>query len=261
MRLATWNVNSLPVRMPRLVDWLATAQPDVLCMQETKVSEDAFPRAQLSELGYQVASHGNGRWNGVAILSRVGLDDVRRGFPGEPGFPDPEARAVGALCGDLRVWSVYVPNGRTLADPHYAYKLAWLDALREAIVAGEQAPHLALCGDFNVAPTDDDVWDPQVFVDSTHVSAAERAAVAALCATGLVDVKPRAIKGLPFTYWDYRAGNFHKGFGMRIDLVLLDTALAGRVTDAWIDRDARKGHLPSDHAPVVVDIDIEAAAG
>jgi exodeoxyribonuclease-3 len=258
MRLATWNVNSLAVRLPRVLEWLAATRPDVLCLQETKVSDDAFPHAALAELGYTAASHGTGRWNGVAIVSAVGVGEVRRGFAGEPGFPDPEARAVAATCGGVRVWSVYVPNGRTVDDPHYAYKLAWLAALREAIAAELPAnPQLAVCGDFNVAPTDDDVWDPAAFVGATHVTVAERAAVAALRESGFVDVTARALKGSqPFTYWDYRAGNFHKGLGMRIDLVLLSTGLAAHVSDAYVDRDARKGKLPSDHAPVVVDLDL-----
>ena len=256
MRLATWNVNSLPVRLPRVLEWLAATRPDVLCLQETKVADAAFPHAELAELGYATACHGLGRWNGVAILSAVGMEDVIAGFPGEPGFPDPEARAMAATCGGMRVWSVYVPNGRALDDPHLAYKLSWLGGLRAALVP-ELAEHarLAVCGDFNVAPTDADVWDPAAFVGSTHVSAPERAAIAALRDEGLVDVTARALKGdHPFTYWDYRAGNFHKGLGMRIDLVLLSGLLAAHVDDAYVDREARKGKLPSDHAPVVVDL-------
>ncbi len=255
LRLATWNVNSLLARMPRLVDWLQRVRPDILCLQETKVSEEAFPREQLEELGYAAATDGEGRYNGVAILSRVGLEDVTRGLSGEPGFPDPERRAIAATCAGVRVWSIYVPNGRTLDSPHYRYKLDWLRALagvvREELAAGRP---LALCGDFNVAPTDEDVWDPTVFIGSTHVSRAERQALADLLELGLTDLQPRALKGSPFTYWDYRAGMFHKGEGMRIDLVLVSEALASRVTDAYIDRDARKGTRPSDHAPVVVDL-------
>ena len=253
MRLATWNVNSVTARLPRLVDWLAATKPDIVCLQETKTAE--FPEAAVGELGYAVAAHGTGRWNGVAILSRVGLDEVDPGFPGEPGFPDPEARAIRATCGGVRVWSVYVPNGRTVDDPHYAYKLAWLAALREAL-APELAGHerLALCGDFNVAPTDADVFDPGAFAGSTHVTEAERAALSALRELGLVDVVGRPLKGSnPFTYWDYRAGMFHQDLGMRIDLVYASRALADAVTDAYIDREARKGKGPSDHAPIVVD--------
>jgi exodeoxyribonuclease III len=261
LRLATWNVNSVIARLPRLLEWMTLARPDVLCLQETKIADGDFPRAELEALGYEVAAHGDGRWNGVAILSRVGLEEVRRGFAGEPGFPAPEARALSATCGGLRIWCVYVPNGRELESPHFEYKLAWLAALAEAVRAELPARRpLALCGDFNIAPGDDDVWDPAAFVGSTHVSPAERNALGALLALGLVDLRPRALKGTPFTYWDYRAGMFHKGCGMRIDLVLADDALASAVRDAYIDRDARKGTKPSDHAPVVVDLD-RAALG
>ncbi len=253
VRLATWNVNSVTARLPRLVDWLARTKPDVLCLQETKTAE--FPSAPVAELGYEVAAYGTGRWNGVAVLSRVGLDDVVLGYPGEPGFPEPEPRAIGVTCGGVRFWSVYVPNGRTVDDPHYTYKLAWLAALKSAL-ATELAGHerLVLCGDFNVAPTDSDVWDPAAFVGSTHVTEPERTALAALRELGLTDVVPRPLKGNnPFTYWDYRAGMFHQDMGMRIDLVYATPAVAGGVTDAYIDREARKGKLPSDHAPIVVD--------
>ncbi|HKD96682.1 MAG TPA: exodeoxyribonuclease III, partial [Micromonosporaceae bacterium] len=235
MRLATWNVNSVTARLPRLVEWLGTVAPDIVCLQETKVAE--FPEKEVTDLGYAVAHYGNGRWNGVAVLSKVGLEDVETGFEGMPGYPDPEPRAIGATCGGIRVWSVYVPNGRTVDDPHYEYKLRWLEALRASLApklgAGAQ---LVVCGDFNVAPTDDDVWDPQAFVGATHVTGPERQALAALLDAGLVDVVPRPMKGPhPFTYWDYRAGNFHKDLGMRIDLVYATTALADRITGAYID--------------------------
>ncbi len=259
MRIATWNVNSVLARLPRLVEWLTQASPDVVCLQETKVGADAFPADAVEPLGYAVAHHGEGRWNGVAVLSRVGLDDVTRGMSADPGFPDVntvEARTLAATCGPVRVRSVYVPNGRTPDDPHYAYKLRWLAAL-QAEVAADASGHLpfAVMGDFNVAPTDADVWDPAVFAGSTHVTPAERAALAALRETGLTDVIPRIAKGPhPFTYWDYRAGAFHKGMGMRIDLVCANAALAGSVTDAWVDREARKGTGPSDHAPVIIDL-------
>ena len=257
MRIATWNVNSLAARMPRVLDWLNTARPDVLCLQETKLSDEQFPRGELAELGYAAATHGIGQWNGVAILSLLEIEDVQRGFAGEPGFPEPEARALAATCGGVRVWSLYVPNGRTVDSPHFAYKLAWMGALRDALAADSPKPtRLAICGDFNVAPRDNDVWDPAAFVGSTHVTPSERGAVAALIELGLVDVQPRALKGEPFTYWDYRAGMFHKGEGMRIDLVLLSGDIAAHVTDAYIDRDTRKGKLPSDHAAVVVDFDV-----
>jgi exodeoxyribonuclease-3 len=263
--MATWNVNSALSRLPRLLPWLDERAPDVVCLQETKLSDDAFAEsfaAPLAERGYAVAHHGEGRWNGVALLSRVGLEDVVRGLPGEPRFPAPdspaEARAVTATCGGLRVTSVYVPNGRTPDDPHYAYKLRWL-AARQAAVAADASGGLpfAVMGDFNVAPTDADVWDPAAFIGSTHVTPAERAALAALRDTGLTDVVPRIAKGPhPYTYWDYRAGSFHKGMGMRIDLVYANAALAGSVSDAWVDREARKGKGPSDHAPVIIDLDL-----
>jgi exodeoxyribonuclease-3 len=255
MRLATWNVNSVKARLPRLLDWLAGTRPDVVCLQETKCPDGGFPVAEVGELGYTTASHSDGRWNGVAVLSRVGLDDVVVGFDGEPGFPRPEARAISATCAGVRVWSVYVPNGRTPDSPHYTYKLTWLAALRDA-VAGDLlggAP-LVVCGDFNVAPTDADVWDPALFVGSTHVTAPERRALAELRALGLTDVVPTPMKGPhPFTYWDYRAGMFHQNKGMRIDLVYATGSFASTVRSAYVDREARKGRGPSDHAPVVVD--------
>ncbi|MEH1128556.1 exodeoxyribonuclease III [Micromonospora sp. CPCC 206061] len=254
MRLATWNVNSVRSRLPRLVPWLADVSPDVVCLQETKISDDGFPAAEVGELGYAVATHGDGRWNGVALLSKVGIDDVVRGFPAEPGFPDPETRAISATCAGVRVWSVYVPNGRTPDSPHYAYKLKWLAALRDALVTDLAAGRPTLvCGDFNVAPTDADVWDPTVFIGSTHVTAPERDALARILEAGFSDVVPRPMKGpFPFTYWDYRAGMFHQNKGMRIDLVYASAGVT--VDSAYIDREARKGKGPSDHAPIVVDL-------
>ncbi|HVQ19169.1 MAG TPA: exodeoxyribonuclease III [Actinomycetes bacterium] len=258
MRIATWNLNSVTSRLPRVLAWLDTVKPEVLCVQETKVAGDKFPLDAFGELGYQVAHNGQGRWNGVGVLSRIGLSDVVSGFPGQPGFPDDEtieARAIGATCGPLRIWSVYVPNGRTPEDPHYAYKLRWLAALTSALAPEVRASRpFAVVGDFNVAPTDADVWDPAKFVGATHVSEPERAEFTRLQALGLTDVFPRALKGdHPFTFWDYRDGAFHKGQGMRIDFVLANAVLAAAVSDAYVDREARKGKGPSDHAPVVVD--------
>jgi exodeoxyribonuclease III len=261
VRIATWNVNSVLARVPRLGQWLEQAAPDVVCLQETKVASDAFPAEVVTPLGYEVAHHGEGRWNGVAILSRIGLADIARGMPGDPGFPDAgtlEARTLAATCGPVRVRSVYVPNGRSPDDPHYAYKLSWLAALADAVAqdAGGDQP-FALMGDFNIAPTDADVWDPAAFVGSTHVTPQERSALQRVLDDGLTDVIPRIAKGPhPFTYWDYRAGAFHKGMGMRIDLVLANHAMAGLVKDAWVDREARKGKGPSDHAPVIVDLSL-----
>jgi exodeoxyribonuclease-3 len=245
--------------MPRLLEWLERLRPDVVCLQETKVADDKLPRLELSGLGYEVASAGQGAWNGVALLSRAGIADVTTGLSGDTGFEGQiEARAIGATCGGARVWSLYVPNGREPGHAHYAYKLRWLEALRDVAAAElERGLPLALCGDFNVAPTDADVWDPAAFADSTHVTPPEREAVARLVDLGLRDVIGRPLKyDKPFTYWDYRAGNFHKNLGMRIDLVLLSAALGDNVRDAYIDRDMRKGTGPSDHAPVVVDIDV-----
>src|SRR5580692_6721791 len=193
MRIATWNVNSVLARLPRLVEWLKEAAPDVVCLQETKVAEGAFPGDEVTGLGYAIAEHGEGRWNGVAVLSRVGLEHVERGLPGDPGYPDPqtlEARTIAATCGPVRVRSVYVPNGRTPDDPHYAYKLRWLAALRDAVAADSAgSTPFALMGDFNIAPTDDDVWDPAAFVGSTHVTEPERAELAGIEATGLTDIR------------------------------------------------------------------------
>ncbi|MFY9808028.1 MAG: exodeoxyribonuclease III [Pseudonocardiaceae bacterium] len=255
MRVATWNVNSVRSRMPRLLPWLDERVPDVVCLQETKLPADAFDelvRPALAERGYAVAHHGDGRWNGVAILSRVGLDDVVTGLLDEPGFPDPQARAVSATCAGLRVVSVYVPNGRTPEDPHYQYKLDWLAALRATVAAGDPAVTV-VCGDMNVAPTDDDVYSAAAFATSTHVTPPERDALGAL---GLRDVvRERWPTERIFTYWDYRAGMFHTDRGMRIDLILAGAAVAPRACAAWVDRHARKGTAPSDHAPVIVDFD------
>lgn len=260
MRIATWNVNSVKSRLDRLVDWLETAQPDVLALQELKCTTADFPEMPIQALGYEVAAHGDGRWNGVALLSRVGLDDVVRDLPGQPPYDDcVEPRAVGATCDGVRVWSVYVPNGREPGHDHYGYKLDWLRVLRDTaaaeMAAAPERPY-AIIGDYNVAPEDSDVWDISLFANSTHVTPAERAALADLRAAGLADVLPRSLKGEPYSYWDYRDGAFHKGWGMRIDLVYANAAFTGRVRDAYIDREARKGKGPSDHAPVVVDVDL-----
>ena len=258
MRIATWNVNSVKQRLPRLLPWLDQRQPDVVCLQETKLADDAFAELLHDELAarsYEVATHGEATWNGVAILSRVGLEGVARGLDGGPGFPHPEARAVAATCGGIRVVSVYVPNGRTPGSDHYHYKLEWLAALRETVAAaGPEAT--VVCGDMNIAPADDDVFDPDAYVGQTHVTAAEREALAELQALGLHDVVRERWPGeRVFTYWDYRAGMFHQDLGMRIDLILAGGPVAERVQAAWIDRQARKGKGPSDHAPVIVDLD------
>ncbi len=251
MRIATWNVNSIGARLLRLLPWLEETAPDVVALQETKCAAGAFPNLPIEALGYEVLAAGDGRWNGVAILSKLGVMDPVTDLPGHP-----EARLAAAQCGPLHVTSVYVPNGRTPDDPHYIYKLDWLASLRTRLAGFDPTQPLVIMGDFNVAPADDDVWDIRAFAGSTHVTPAERAGVRALVDWGLKDVSARPGKGEhPFTYWDYRAGMFHKDLGMRIDLVLATDSVT--VIDAYVDRQARKGKLPSDHAPVVVDIDID----
>ncbi|MGH9128287.1 MAG: exodeoxyribonuclease III [Acidimicrobiales bacterium] len=255
MRVATWNVNSLKARLPRVEEWLGYAQPDVLCLQETKLADAAFPSMTFSALGYESAHHGNGRWNGVAILSRVGMDSPVAGFSGEDASQLSEARIVSATCGGVRVASVYVPNGRSVGSEHYEAKLAWLAALRRHL--GESCDPrgpLVVCGDFNIAPDDRDVWDPTSFVGATHVSAPERAALEDLEAWGLVDAfRLLYDQDRLYSWWDYRAGDFHNHRGMRIDLVMVTKVLAEQVSWALVDRFARKGRQPSDHAPVLVD--------
>jgi exodeoxyribonuclease-3 len=258
VRVATWNVNSVKQRVPRLLPWLDERAPDVVCLQETKLADTGFEELlgdALRERGYEWAAHGEGAWNGVAILSRVGLEDVVRGLPDGPGFPGQEARAVSATCDGVRVWSIYVPNGREPDSDHYKYKLRWLGALRDDVAAGPDA--VMVCGDMNIAPTDADVFDPAAYEGHTHVTPPERAALAELEATGLHDVVRDRWPEAPrvFSYWDYRAGMFHKDLGMRIDLILAGEPVAARVEAAWIDRKARKGKGPSDHAPVIVDLD------
>jgi exodeoxyribonuclease-3 len=257
VRIATWNVNSVKQRVPRLLPWLDERRPDAVCLQETKLADDAFLELlgdELAERDYEIAVHGEATWNGVAILSRAGLEDVVPGLPGAPGFPHPESRAVFATCGGIRLVSVYVPNGRVPDSEHYEYKLAWLASLREAVAGGPEAT--VVCGDMNIAPTDDDVFDPEAYIGQTHVTPPEREALADLQELGLRDVvRDRWPDERVFTYWDYRAGMFHQDLGMRIDLVLASEPVAERVRAAWVDRQARKGSGPSDHAPVIVDLD------
>jgi exodeoxyribonuclease-3 len=258
VRIATWNINSVTARLDRLTAWLESAQPDVVALQELKCTSDAFPHLPIQALGYEAVAHGNGRWNGVAILSRVGLEDVTLDLDHQPPYDGVvETRAIGATCAGVRVWSVYVPNGREPSHDHYAYKLDWFTALRRTVdadLAADPARPFAVIGDFNVAPTDADVWDIAQFADSTHVTPAERAALADVREAGLVDLMPRSLKGEPYTFWDYRNGAFHRGWGMRIDLVYANAAFAARSSDVWIDRDERKGKGASDHAPVVIDL-------
>jgi exodeoxyribonuclease-3 len=261
VRLATWNVNSIRSRADRVAAFLERQDIDVLALQETKCRDDQFPHMMFDALGYEVAHVGFSQWNGVAILSRVGLDDVEIGFPGQPCWgddPDTEARAMGATCGGVRVWSLYVPNGRTLSDPHYGYKLEWLAALRATAagwLAQDPATQVALVGDWNIAPENDDVWDMAAFAYSTHVSPPEREAFRAIVDTGYADlVRPHAPGPGVYTYWDYTKLRFPRREGMRIDFILGSPALAARATGALIDREERKGKGASDHAPVIVEL-------
>lgn len=253
MLIVTWNVNSLKARLPRVSEWLDEVRPDVVCIQETKLAQDKFPGGAMSELGYESAHFGQGQWNGVAILSRVGLDDVVTNFA--PSVEqDTEARIISATCAGVRVSSVYVPNGRALDHDHYRYKLSWLARLRLHLDATcKPDDDVVVAGDFNIAPEDRDVWDIGHFADSTHVSEPERSALAEVCAFGLEDTFRRFHDeaGL-HSWWDYRGGSFHKGHGMRIDLVLASRSVAERSTWTAIDRNARKGEQPSDHAPVML---------
>jgi exodeoxyribonuclease-3 len=258
VRVATWNVNSVKQRVPRLLPWLDQRRPDVVCLQETKLSNEAFEALldeELSHRGYALALNGEAQWNGVAILSRAGVDDVEAGVPQAPGFPHEEARAVAATCGGIRVHCVYVPNGRTPDSDHYRYKLAWLAALERSLSGGPA--QVIVCGDMNIAPSDEDVFDPDAYIGHTHVTAPEREALARVESVGLHDVvREHWPHERVFTYWDYRAGMFHQDLGMRIDLVLASDGVTERVKAAWVDRQARKGSGPSDHAPVIVDLDV-----
>lgn len=262
MRIATWNVNSLRTRMDRVIAFLERSDVDALAIQETKVADAKFPREALEEAGYEVVFHGLNQWNGVAIISRVGITDVERGFPGQPGWGEDtvvEARAIGATVGSgadaVRLWSLYVPNGRELDHPHYAYKLDWLAALRRAAdgwLESDPQARIALVGDWNVAPEDHDVWSMEFFEGKTHVSEPERAAFRALGEAGFTEVTRGFVD--QYTYWDYQQLRFPRNEGMRIDFVYTSPALTPAVTGAEIDRNERKGKGASDHVPVIVDI-------
>ncbi len=268
MRIATWNVNSLKARLEKVRWWLERARPDVCLIQETKLADAEAPAEAFAAAGYALAHHGEGTWNGVAIASRCGIEDVVTNF-GAPlapartpdvGDDEPlaEARMIAAVCGGVRVVSVYAPNGRVVGSPFYQAKLAWFDRLAGwlAEAADPRAP-LVLGGDLNVAPEDVDVWDPAACHGGTHVSDPERWAFARLCAWGLVDAyRLHHPEPARYTWWDYRAGNFHKNFGMRIDHLLVSSPVGKRVVAAEIDREARKGKpIPSDHAPLMIDLD------
>ena len=258
MRIATWNVNSLRSRIDRVEAFLDRHEVDVLALQETKAREDQLPLMGLQARGYDVAVAGTNQWNGVALISRLGLDDVEVGFDDMPGYGDPvaaEARAIGATCGGVRIWSLYVPNGRKPDDPHYAYKLDWLAALR-ATARDWLGEETALVGDWNICPTDADVFDPAQFRNSTHVTPPERAAFQGFMDDGYAEVTRPHAPG--YTYWDYYRQRFERDRGLKIDFVLGSPSLASRVTSAFIDRDERDpaqgSGSPSDHAPVVVDL-------
>ncbi|MBK5289174.1 MAG: exodeoxyribonuclease III [Acidimicrobiia bacterium] len=257
MRIATWNVNSLKARLERVEEWLEYAQPDVLCLQETKMADKAFPAMAFSALGYESVHHGQGQWNGVAILSRVGIEDPQNGFGSEVVDPyEGDARMLTATCGGIRISSVYVPNGREVPSEFYDRKLEWFERLAEWLDAHHTPKDsVVITGDFNVAPEDKDVWSMKAFAGSTHVTEPERAAVRRLEEWGLVDAFRKVYEDDHlYSYWDYRRGDFHQGRGMRIDLVLASAPVAERVTWALVDRNARKGKQPSDHAPVIVDL-------
>jgi exodeoxyribonuclease-3 len=268
MRIATWNVNSLKARLEKVRWWLERAAPDVLLMQETKLADSEVPRAMFTELGYELAHHGEGRWNGVAIASRCGLGDVVTNF-GEPRRAAPssndaddeplaEARMISAVCGGTRVVSVYVPNGRSVGSPFYAAKLAWLDRLSRWLEETRSTDEaLVVGGDYNIAPDDRDVWDASACHGGTHVSPPERAAFARICAWGLVDAyRKHHEEAERYTWWDYRAGDFYRNVGMRIDHLLVTRSVAARSVASEIDREARKGKpTPSDHAPLTLDLD------
>lgn len=258
MRIATWNVNSLRSRIDRVEAFLERHDIDVLALQETKAREDQLPLMGIQAAGYEIAAVGHSQWNGVAIVSRVGLEDVKVGFPGMPGWGEPvaaEARAVGATCGGVRLWSLYIPNGRKPDDPHYVYKLDWLQRLREAAAGWLDTP-TAMVGDWNICPTDDDVFDVTQFKNSTHVTPPERAAFQAFLDEGWSEVTREHAPG--YTYWDYYRQRFERDRGLKIDFVVGSPGFAGRVTGAFIDREERDPTVfsgaPSDHAPVVVDL-------
>lgn len=256
MRLATWNVNSLTARLPRVTEWIDLQSPDILCLQETKQADSNFPYQEFRDLGYESTHFGDGGWNGVAILSRVGLEDPAFGF----GTPEDAYghRFLAATCNDIRVHSVYVPNGRSLDNEFYGFKLRWLNRLRSYLdETKDPSSNVVVAGDFNVAPMDSDVWDIEHFAGMTHVSDPERQALSHVLDWGLVDVFTQFNPPGTFSWWDYRGGSFHKGHGMRIDLALLSQSLAERALKAWVDRDARKGTKPSDHAPVVIDLEYD----
>lgn len=253
----TWNVNSIGARLDRVLAWCEAHQPDLIGIQELKCTDDAFPHDAFSHLGYISYTHGTGRWNGVALLAKSSVGDVTRNLVNQPLYEgETEPRAIACTFKDIRVWNVYVPNGREPGHDHFLYKLEWLNTLKETISRElNEYKQLIVIGDFNIAPSDQDVWDIKDFENSTHVTVDERDSLKAILDLGLNDLMPRSMKGQPFTFWDYRALMFQKAMGMRIDLVLATNDFTTRVSDIWIDRDERKLKGGSDHAPVVVDFE------
>ena len=256
MRIATWNINSIRTRIDQVVAWSTDRAVDVVLLQETKCGDNDFPFDAFTEAGYDVVHHGVDHWNGVAIASRVGIDDVQRGFSGSVSAPFDEPRLVAATCGGIRCWSVYVPNGRALDDPHYLYKLEWLERLRGELQQHRTAEGRSIvAGDVNVAPADRDVYDPTRWRRRTHASPPERDAVRRLLELGLIDLARDHHPDTPeFTWWNYRPGQFDKDHGLRIDLALCSSVVADKATGVWVDRTARAHERPSDHAPLVVDL-------
>ena len=272
MRIATWNVNSVRARVDRVVGWLERTGTDVLALQETKCRDEQFPWSRFEDAGYQVAHVGVSQWNGVAIVSRIGIEDVVTSFPGQPSFgaPEPavEARALGATCGGVRVWSLYVPHGRAVGDPHYVYKLQWLERLREAAaawtdpVAGDPGAPIALLGDWNVIPSDDNVYDPADFIGHTHVTGQERERFSAFGDAGWTEItRVHVPEPGSYTYWDYKQLAFPRNKGLRIDFAWTSPALTARVSGVRIDREERKGTGASDHVPVVLEVADDGATG
>ena len=250
MRIATWNVNSMNARFPRVEEFLLTRDVDVVLLQETKQRDEKFPFDALRAMGYESAHFGLSQWNGVAILSRVGLEDVVQGF----GEPEEEARVIAATCGGVRVYSCYIPNGRALDNPHYEYKLRWLESLHTRLGMYDAGRPLVVGGDFNVTPTDFDCYDPSALTGATHVSEPERAALRRIESLGLVDIARHLNPDEPgYSWWDYRNGCFRRGWGLRIDLLYCSAPVVATASASWVDREARKGEKPSDHAPVLVD--------
>ena len=260
LKIATWNVNSVRARLDSVLSWIDRARPDVLCMQEIKVVDDLFPREPFASRGYRVETFGQKTYNGVALLSREPFENVTRGFPDDKS--DADRRLIAATVAGIRIVNVYVPNGRAVGSPFFQQKLDWLRRLRRALEEmTSPRDDLVLCGDFNVAPDDRDVYDPEGYRDQLHCHPEERKALAELAEYGLVDVLRRHhAEGGLYSWWDYRQGAFRRDLGLRIDIIYATAALAERCAAVTIDREPRKGPAPSDHTPVVAEITMSARA-